>query len=271
MRKLLLISFLFLGGCGTLPYTGPFRYSIGVPSAAAVSIYLRHDGNTALNGNTYSFPYIAMTNTNSSATDDPTVQAYNANLATNRWPYKRMHMELSIDGGFSWPRRIGYGLQPGGPFGEFLWSPPEDYSLLTTNARIRLRTMAETAPVVHMGDGMPFDNPIDDPVMSPPFTIAGATITNPVAGAYIYKGVSNNIIWKQAGGGTVMRLYWITPSTVNNATNQLVTTYSNCVEGLNVRPTMLTAIPPAGAVKLAIRSVSDPELIGYSGIFDLEP
>ena len=177
-RRLWPILFVFLGGCGTFTYHGPNRYSVGGPVAQAATIYLRNDAKMAADGNVYHFPYLAMTNTNSTATNDPTVQAYNAVLANNTWPYKRMHLDLSLDGGVTWRKRIGYGIQPGGPNGDFVWSPPEDYSLLTTNACVRLRTMAETAPYVHVGDGLPFDNPTNDPMVSPIFVIAGATITN---------------------------------------------------------------------------------------------
>jgi len=150
-----------------------------------------------------------------------------------------------------------------------VWSPPEDYSLLTTNARLRLTTL-DGAMFGHRGDGTPYDVPAGQYLMSQPFTIAGATITEPAAGAILYSGFPVNVTWSQAGCGSTLKLMWITPTTSANATNQVVATFTNCVEGSNTR-TITVIIPASVQVKLALQSRSDPAIIGYSGIIDVEP
>lgn len=262
-----------LSGCVSTPDTWAPRYQIGVPQADAApapgTVYLRHDAKMREDGNTYTISYIAMTNSNSDVLDDPIVQAANADLATNRWPLKRMHIDLSLDGGQTWPHRIGYGVAPGGPFGELVWSPPEDYSLLTTNARLRLTTL-DGAMFGHRGDGTPYDVPEGQYLMCEPFTIAGATITAPEADSLHYVGFPLDVTWLQAGCGDIMTLMWITQETATNAINQVIAVFSNCVEGVNTRTIDLT-IPPAVQVKLVLHSRSDPAIIGYSGIIDVEP
>jgi hypothetical protein len=249
------------------------RYALGTPTAAAAAapgtVYLRNDLKAQLDGNTYVIEYLAMTNCNSDLTNDPAVISYNADLATNRWPFRRMHIDLSIDGGETYPRRIGYAVSAGGPFGELIWSPPEDYALLTTNARLRLCTL-DGSPFGHRGDGKPYDVPTNTFLISSPFSIVGASITDPPAGELVYAGFPLDLTWVQAGAGAVMRLYWITPESVGNSTNQLIETFTNCVEGTNVR-TVIYDLPPAEQMKLVLVSQSDPNLIGYSGSIWVEP
>ncbi len=274
MRKWAGILLMMVSGCISPSYHGPLRYVIGVPmveaAAAPGTVYLRHDAKQAADGNTYVIEYLAMTNCNSDLVDDPAVQEYNADLATNRWPFKRMHIDLSLDGGATWPQRVGYGVSAGiSPFGELIWSPPENYSLLTTNARLRLTKLDGTL-FGHRGDGKPYDVPTNTFITSERFTIAGANITAPADGAIFYAGFPIDITWVQAGCGEIMTLMWITPQTATNALQQVITVFSNCVEGVNTR-TIAQNFPPAVEVKLVIQSKSDPAILGYSGIIDVVP
>jgi hypothetical protein len=244
-----------------------------VPCADAAqergTVYLRHDLKADEDGNTYRIDYIAMTNTNSDVLDSPIVQAANADLATNRWPIKRMHMDLSIDGGQTWIRRIGYGVAPGGPFGELVWSPPEDYSLLTTNAMLRLTTL-DGDSFGHRGDGTPYDVAEGAYITSPPFKIVGATITAPEEGAILYSGFPVDLTWSQAGCGGTMTLMWISEETYANASNQVIATFTNCVDGINTRSITINVAQHVDA-KFVLQSSSDPAIIGYSGIINFEP
>lgn len=271
MRKGWLPMLMLVTGC-VAPYDGHMRYSIGVPVAVAdggAPVYLRNDAKAFADGNTYLIEYIAMTNCNSNATNDQQVQQYNADLATNRWPYKRMHMDLSLDGGTTFAHRIGYGVQPGGPFGEFWWSPPEDYDLLSTNAVIRLCTL-DGGPLLLPTNGAPYDTLPSTYLESGRFIIAGAQIQSPADGDLYYSGFPCTVTWRQAGGGPIMTLYWLTPSTEDAVLDHVIQVFSNCVDGINSREINLD-FPPAETVKLVIRSHHDPNVIGYSGIFMLEP
>lgn len=265
MRNAWIAIVLVVGGCLTQSPVVPARYQLSVPMACAVTAsgdYINEQGavligdsargKQAADGNTYTLRWFAAHSV--------------PELATNIWPVFRMHMDLSIDGGSNWIRRIGYGLQtPKGQVdGEFVWSPPNDYRLLTINAVLRLVDL----------DGRPFrgdtslpSTPGTNGVWSPTFAILGSVVDAPAAGATLYPDTPINIIWRQVGGGDNANLYWVTPST-----NGFLATFDNVVNGTNNRAIWLPVdLPVAEQMRFCIRGVEYPSIIGYSGTFQVIP
>lgn len=276
MRKAWLSLILILGGCVTQHPSIPTRYHLGVPVAAAQELQSYQGvvllGSTARekradDGNTYTIDWYSVTNSNSDATDDPLVIEANADLATNVWPKYRMHLDLSVDGGATWPRRIGYGVQTpkGSISGDFVWSPPDDYSLLTTNARLRLVSL-DGAPVRGLNTGAPYDVGTNG-VRSALFPIVGAVIDAPATGATLYPDTPCEITFRQVGAGESVNLYWVTPTT-----NGLLQTFTNVVNGSNTRSIWLPVdLPVADQMMFCVRGVAHPVVIGYSGVFEVQP
>lgn len=279
MRTWLAIALMLIGGCVTTPLI-PERYHLGVPEARAgdvdaTSVVLI--GSSAANkaaedGNTYTIEWFAMTNSNSDALEDPIVIAANADLATNRWPKFRMHMDLSLDGGQTWPRRIGYGLQTpkGGIGSEFVWSPPNDYSLLTTNAVLRLVDL-DGNPFRGNNPGATYDVGTNG-VRSGKFFIAGAVIDEPAAGSTLYPDTPITVTWRQVGGGSTARILWLTPDSMGDDAAHLLATVSNVVNGVNTVSINLPAdLPVAPLMRLCVHAVRYPVIIGYSGDLEVQP
>lgn len=258
---------LLFAGCSTDSGPNGKRFVLGVPTAGAQDkVYLRHDAKMAHDGNTYSIRWGAMTNTNSSIPHP----LYDAELATNRWPVKRNHIDLSLDGGATWVRRIGFGVQIDKDRlnGEMMWSPPEDYTLLSTNARLRIVTL--DGEMFGTGTNYPFDIPPGRYIQSDQFTIAGIGVLYPDAESVWYSGSPNVLQWSQAGAGSDISAYWVTPGTVSAYTNHLIGRWTNCVEGFNQQDATITA-PPSPEVRIVLRSMQDMAIIGYSPVFTLEP
>ena len=187
-----LLGVLLLGGCVSTPPVFPPRWQIGVPCANAApepgTVYLRHDIKSAHDGNSYVIEFYAMTNSNSDCLDDPIVQDANSDLATNQWPARRCHLDLSIDGGSNWIRRIAYGAQVDFDRvgGRFVWSPREDYSLLTTNAVIRA-VLLDAGPWPARTPAKPWDLPAGTFPKCSRFPIVGAVIDHP-SGGILWQG-----------------------------------------------------------------------------------
>lgn len=267
IKRLSILILMLIGGCIT-PATVPPRWQIGVPVAMAETmpagtVWLRHDGKRAEDGNSYDISFIALTN----ATAD---SRYTVDLATNRLPAKRFHIDLSIDGGSNWIRRIGYGVQAdqGMTLGTLRWSPPEDYSLLTSNAMLRAVSL-ENGPFPARSPAMPYDVPARQYPVSFPFQIVGATIDTP-SGGILWRGNGVDLNWRQLGGGSVWNLYWLTPQSAGIDVAHWITTISNVVVGANYKRISLN-VPDAPAVRLAIVSVQHPSIIGYSKTFTVDP
>ena len=277
MRKAWLCLMLAIGGCVSTSPLIPSRYQLGIPSASAdinpKSVVLI--GSSAAekaqeDGNAYTITWLAMTNSNSNASDSPDVIAANADLATNTWPKSRVHLEMSIDGGQTWPHRIGYGVQtPRGSLGsEFMWSPPNDYALLTTNAQLR---MVDLDGNIFRGPvrGFPYDVGPGG-LKSDLFAIAGATIDSPQADAILYTDTPESITWRQVGGGTEADLYWLTPDSMGADATHLVAVLSNVVDGVNVHSFQMPSnIPPGLSVRFCVRGKQYPSIIGYSATFEV--
>lgn len=272
MRRFWIASLLLVSGCCTpTPPVLPSRYSISVPMAmgapAPGTVWLRHDAKMEEDGNTYTIKFFAASNTQGLEPGS----IYYQDIQTNRWPYKRGHIDLSLDGGETWPRRIAYGVNTDPDFrgGEFLWSPPMDYSLMSTQAVLRITNLGG-APFPSRVPSMPYDLPPGKYVTSGKFTIAAIRVAIPFAGQISYSSTPCAIRWMQSGGGESVSVYWITPETVNNWKNQRLTTFTNCVE--MVEQERLVTMPSAShaAMRLVMMSESDPNLVGYSQIFSVE-
>jgi len=271
MRKVWIVVLMIVGGCATpTPPVIPSRYHITIQEVRADNVvYLRNDLST---GNSYSIEFYCSTNADPGMTNlSPYYADMYQDLRTNSWPYKRNHIDLSLDGGQTWPRRIGYGVpcNKTGYGGEFIWSPPEDYTLLTTNAMLRITNLdGDKWPV--RTPSWPYDIPSNSYCKSFGFIIVGAYITAPAGGSIQWRGEGTEITWRQLGAGPVMDLYWLTPGTAKADLSHWITTISNCVEGVNSKVVSLN-VPEAEAVKLVLISKSDPRLHGYSQAFTVDP
>lgn len=277
MRKAWICILLAIGGCVSTSPLIPPRYQLGISTAEAavdpwgvVLIGSSATGKSQEDGNTYTITWFAMTNSNSNATNSPDVIAANADLATNSWPNYRVHLEMSINGGQTWPFRIGYGVQtPRGSLGsEFMWSPPNDYALLTTNAQLR---MVDLDGNIFRGTvrGVPYDVSTNG-LISGLFAIAGSTIDSPQADAILYTDTPESITWRQVGGGTEADLYWLTPDSMGADATHLVTVLSNVVDGVNVHSFQMPSnIPPGPSVRFCVRGKKYPVIIGYSSTFEV--
>lgn len=280
MRRIWIILTLALAGCVTQSPIIPSRYQIGIQSARAAvdqkSVVLIGDSaesKSLKDGNSYVISWMSTTNVTSTATNDPLVIAAKADLATNTWPSYRIHLDLSVDGGLTWTSRIGYGLQtPGGAFAsEFTWSPPNDYSLLTTQAVLRAVNL-DGSPFTGVRHGRPWDINPTNGLRSSAFAIVGSVIDLPAAGAVIYPDTPGQLQWRQVGGGPTAIMYWLTPTSSGIDDGHIVTTLSNIVDGVNSLSLQWPAnLPAAAQMKFCIRSVTRPVIIGYSGVFTVSP
>ncbi|MEI6165920.1 MAG: hypothetical protein WCS52_01880 [bacterium] len=271
MRKCWIVMMLVFGGCATTPPPSiiPARFQIGVPQANGENaVIIRGDDP---NGNVYTVPIFAITNTACMDTNSPVGMAAYNDISTNKWPSKRFHLELSLDGGSNWNRRIGYGVQ----FDEarihcdFQWSPPQDYNLMTTNAMIRATTLdGGTWPA--RSPRRPYDLPDGEYPHTDIFTIGGAVMTAPAGGSIQWQGNGTVITWRQLGAGPVMNLYWMTPDSSGVDMTHWITTISNCVDGVNSKTISLN-VPEADAMRLVLISVYDQRIHGYSAVFTVDP
>lgn len=266
MKRLLTILLLIAAGCATVPPPVLVnRYTLGTPQADVGG----NEGRVYLGDIYHSYTVTVHAHTNN-ADIDPDSPAY-LDIATNRWPAKRCHVELSLDGGSNYVRRIGYGVQfgPDRVSADLVWSPPRDYTLLTTNAVLRAILLDEGPWPVRV-PAMPYDiKPGCYPVSSS-FPIRGATITSPEAGSIQWEGEGTTVTFRQSGGGSVFNLYWMTPPGGDLDTAHWITAWSNVVEGVNSKVISLN-VPPAPALILAVVSAADPMVRGYSGVFTVDP
>lgn len=269
-RAALLYGCLLVAGCVSTHPNYPPRWQIGTPAASGAvapgTVYLQHESKQAEDGNTYTIQFFAITNVASVAPGDP----YRTDIAANRWPVKRSHVDLSLDGGQTWPRRIGYGIpvDSGRTYGEFVWSPPLDWGLLTTNAVMRVTDLdgncfpARTNPA-------PYDLPEGQYVKSAPFVIAGIHVLTPTNGQITWASTPTTVRWRSAGAGTTMRVYWITPNTVTNWPNQCLGTYTN-IDLVEQTNSIAMPAQTAPEVRLLLIGTNDINLHGYSGTISVE-
>lgn len=229
-------------------------------------IYIDVAAKFARDGNTYWSGWHMVTNVASW----PPGTEIGDYLATNRFPVKRVNVELSTDGGSNYTRRIASGVQvnPDNLDGEFTWSPATDYSLLSEQAFLRLTDL----------DGHCFDNgPTNAPftfnrapgkyVESAKFTVSGAVVTDPAQGDIIYAGSPMTVSFYQSGGGATWDIAW---TSREDPYFHIFATASNCVYGLINTSSGLCTIPPSSEVVLLISSHADRVIRGRSGVFSVE-
>jgi len=268
MRRLFpVLGVLLLASCLTQPHrTAP--YFLGVSTAEACGpVYVRNELKRLDDGNTYTIQWMPVTNTNSHVPGNAYIDA---DLSSNRWPVSRFHLDLAVDGS-NYTRRIGYGVQTSkdGMYGEMVWSPPLDYSLLSETARIR--AVGLDGQAFHWTrTNFPTDFQAGQFITSAEFTIAGIDCLVPDGTDLTYHNAPLQIVWRQAGAGSVVNVYWITPTTVSQWAQHPLVTLSNCVCGTNT-VIVNNTIPTAASVELVFISKSDPNIIGYSQTFDVEP
>jgi hypothetical protein len=266
-RILTAMLMIAAAGCITHPPAPELvsRYTLGTPVGDSGG----NEGRVYLGDAYHWYTCSVIAHTNNSDMD-PDSPAY-ADIATNRWPAKRCHVELSLDGGSNYTRRIGYGVEfdSARVRADLEWSPPRDYTLLTTNAVLRAILLDE-GPWPIRSPAMPYDIKPGCYPQSSIFPIRGATIAAPAAGSIQWEGESTTINWRQSGGGAVWDLYWMIPPGGDLDTSHWITAVSNVVEGVNTKVISLN-VPPAQSLILVIQSQSDPMVRGYSGVFTVDP
>lgn len=267
IKRLSILMLCLAAGCVSTSPVIPPRYQLGIPAADAATndpiagqVYLGRVYKS------YTIPIFALTN---NAYIDPADPAY-TDIATNRWPARRTHVDLSLDGGSNWSRRIGYGVQfdDARVQADCVWSPPDDYSMLTTNAMLRAVPL-DGSPWPQRTPPAVYDIKPDCYPISPIFSIVGATIDQP-SGGILWRGETTTIQWRQLGGGSVYDLYWLTPTSQGIDLSHWITTISNVVQGANTKIISLN-VPAAPEVRLAIVSASDQWIVGYSQTFTVDP
>lgn len=174
-------------------------------------------------------------------------------VSTNRpdWPItipKRVHLQLSTDGGSNYNRYLAYGLPVTNGAVSYRYSMPWwDESLLTEHARIRLTDMEGNRL------GASLNN----------FTIAGVFWHTPAAGNVLVLGANVELEWIQSGVGNAAELGFITPTEPYTP----ITTLTNLVAGTNrVVWKVTSGVCPRAQIKLVLTSVSSPTIWGATGI-----
>lgn len=177
--------------------------------------------------------------------------------ATNRpdWPScqyapipKRVHIQLSTDGGSNYTRYLAYGVPVVDGVVSYRYSMPWwDESIITEHARVRLTDMAGEQMGASMNE----------------FTIAGLFWHRPASGDILTHGANLELEWVQAGAGDSVNLGWLTPTEEFT----VITTFTNVVAGTNIINWRVTGVPyPRSQIKLVIQSVSHPICWGETGV-----
>lgn len=109
----------------------------------------------------------------------------------SNWPaITRVHLDLSLDDGATWHKRIAHGLDAQWGTNIYSYSLRVTPDLWTENARIGLRTLwasTTNSIVFHEGD------------LSGKFTIAGVRILTPTSGAVVLQPGYMQLTWHEAG------------------------------------------------------------------------
>jgi hypothetical protein len=180
---------------------------------------------------------------------------------TNRtdWPTceyapipRRVHLQLSVDGGSNYTRYIAYGLPVTNCAASCVYSLPWwDETIITERAVVRVTDL----------EGEQIGRSIE------PFTIAGIFIHTPVAGETITHGSYIDLEWVQAGAGDSVQIGYITPTVGFTP----VATFTSRVVGTNSLTWQVTGLPyPEEQLRLVLRSVSDPLVWGASGVLEIQ-
>jgi hypothetical protein len=171
---------------------------------------------------------------------------------------KRVHIQLSVDGGSNYTKTIAYGVPvvaSGDPVTNrsvsYTYSLPWwDETFISERAMIRVTDLE----VEQMG-------------RSEMFTIAGLFWHSPPSGAVLTHGANVELEWVQAGVGDSAELGYITPTAAFTPTDTL----TNLVVGTNIINWRVSGLPyPEEQLRLVLRSVSDPKVWGWTGVVTTE-
>jgi hypothetical protein len=172
---------------------------------------------------------------------------------------KRIHIQLSVDGGSNYTKTIAYGV-PVIAYGDpvtnrsvsYTYSLPWwDETLITERAMIRVTDL----------EGEQMGRSIET------FTIAGLFFHLPVANDVITHGTYIDLEWVQAGAGDSAELGYITPTVPFTP----IATLTNLVVGTNMVNWHVSGLPyPEEQLRLVLRSVSDPKVWGWTGVVTTE-
>lgn len=116
-------------------------------------------------------------------------------VLSNDAPVQRVNLDLSLDSGATWYKRIAHGLPA--PWGEttYTWSMRCTPDMWTEHARVGVRTLwssTTNAIVLHEGDQSDAD-----------FCIPGVRILAPTNGGTVLQPSYTEITWHEAGAATV--------------------------------------------------------------------
>jgi hypothetical protein len=172
---------------------------------------------------------------------------------SNKWPV-RVHIDLSLDNGTNYTRRIAYGIPSteARRYVNYEWSMPWwDLDLITESARIRISDMEN----VKLAESWR------------PFQIKGIKVIAPTTGETLVNGTTYDIVWKQAGNREYVTIGYITPDDVPVS----LVTISNVLNGVNTYTWNVSGLPATNQLKITLQSAVDSltnSLVGYSGIIN---
>lgn len=150
---------------------------------------------------------------------------------------KRVHLQLSVDGGSNYTRFLAYGV-PTASDGSVSYTyslPWWDETFITERARIRITNL----------EGEQLGHSLSD------FTIAGLFWHAPAAGTVLTHGTQIELEWVEAGCGASVTLGWITPAEPHT----VIATITNAVPGTNNLIWTVTGVPyPRDQIKLVLQS-----------------
>lgn len=228
MKKILLSLFavaMMMVGCRTTPEPKP--YIIDVRPSPLI---------TSQNHNIHKIAGSASTN-------HPT-------LVNNRWP-KRVNINLSIDGGLTFARNLGYGIPTENDRLDldYDYSLPFDVNLITSSAVIQITDLENK-----------------EYCRSKNFVIAGLQILSPKAGDTLINGLPIEIEWRQFGyPGEKFNLGYIT----REGTFTVLDEIDGVVDGTNSFTWFAHGLPSTNAVKLGIQNQRDSVTWNVTGILEV--
>ena len=242
LRLLCIFVAILLSGCHTPTPPGP-------QPVMRVALQPRPMLTAAAPGNEYEIIVEAITN----RPDWPACDQFGLPIP------KRIHIQLSVDGGSNYTKTIAYGV-PVIPYGDpvtnryvsYTYSLPWwDESLITERAMLRVTDLEGE----EMGRS------------TETFTIAGLFFHLPVANDVITHGSYIDLEWVQAGAGDSAELGYITPTVPFTP----IATLTNLVVGTNMVNWHVSGLPyPEEQLRLVLRSVSDPKVWGWTGVVTTE-
>lgn len=116
---------------------------------------------------------------------------YNSHSMSNQTPNLRVNLDLSLDGGSNWHKRIAHGIPAEWGTNSYMWSFQCTPAMWTTNARVGVRTLWYSTTnklTLHYGD-----------MSDSSFTIPGVRILAPTNNERINQPSYKTIRWHEVG------------------------------------------------------------------------